>query len=60
MHKIYRISAVSPETHHAPVGAVSNRATRRRIHKLSKMRAVSPETHYAPVGAVSNRATLKT
>ena len=34
MHKIHRIRAVSPETHHAPVGAVSNRATLKQKQDL--------------------------
>ena len=62
MHKIYRMRAVSPETHHAPGSAIANRATRSRIYKIykiHKIRAVSPETHHAPGSAISNRATLK-
>ena len=34
MHKIHRRRAVSPETHHAPVGAVSNCATLKQKQDL--------------------------
>ena len=34
MHKIHRRRAVSPETHHAPVGAVCNRATLKQKQDL--------------------------